>query len=262
MIKKSLAGLLFLVGCSFLAQAEPLISREIYKPQSIHWELARLKDRGFAVIPGRTVLAEGLKERLIVQTQAFNRDKSQINYLVSNQTGDIGIKPDGRGRIKPDGRGGVKELESRVSRLFHKTLPDEKFNQGTGKNQMGISVRFTKGSIPINHRVHVDQTYLTATISLIGPGTVIYEPEKDGRWRVWQIATNDLALFSGVRRKSIVPPTLHSAPPQSVNKRIMIGIGFLPVPSIPDSKLKSFIPKNLAVVKVLENLLRRFPRSR
>ena len=93
----------------------------------------------------------------------------------------------------------------RLTALLRAALPDEDLELEDAEARLG-----DRG----NDGAHIDAAYLTVTIALRGPGTLIYVPGPDGRLREIEAPAGQAAVITNFLRQDMtrVPGTIHSAP--------------------------------------------------
>lgn len=76
--------------------------------------------------------------------------------------------------------------------------------------------------------LHVDGGYITATMALRGPGTMIFEEFQNGGLNTVRAGTNQLAVITNTDREFLtnVAGTVHSTPPPTDPKRVVFIIRF------------------------------------
>lgn len=125
---------------------------------------------------------------------------------------------------KEDGTGGFKELLEAVAAELHAALPGERFSM------RDAHVRVVRNGMPGGEKIHADLGgYMTLTLALDGPGTVLYLNEA-GRWVRSEAPTGAVAVITNAEREVVAgaEATVHSAPNRVVARRTVLIVRYKP----------------------------------
>ncbi|MBI3299365.1 MAG: hypothetical protein HYZ75_14455 [Elusimicrobia bacterium] len=188
-----------------------------------------LKKNGHSVSAPGVGIPEGLLERMAAV--AAKRSKSALT-----EKGEvIELYDAGRWKADPgareDGGGGFKELLDGAYAELAKALPGEAFEL------RDAHLRIVRDDVPAGNAIHADLGgYMTLTLALDGPGTVLYLPESGG-YKTSEAATLSMAVITNAEREALTGDlsTLHSAPQRVVPRRTMLIVRYKPSKPVHDA---------------------------
>lgn len=113
----------------------------------------------------------------------------------------------------------VQRLERRLTGLLNDAM--------TGEGLAPTDVTMRLGD---DHPtgIHIDGSYVTATLTLRGPGTIVFDPAQDGTVRTLRAGINEAAVITNSDREYLtgVPGTVHASPPPTDPKRVVFIIRY------------------------------------
>ncbi|TPW20204.1 MAG: hypothetical protein FD126_1923, partial [Elusimicrobia bacterium] len=195
--------------------------------------LPGLAEKGWAVSAPGTFVPEGLAERF----ESFMKSKRASlldvhgSDVIELYDTPLGWKTDVGARA--DGTGGFKELLQAAEAALHARLPGERFSM------RDAHVRVVRNGLPGGEKIHADLGgYMTLTLALEGPGTVVYLNEA-GRWTSFEAPTGAAAVITNAERETVTgaEATIHSAPNRVLARRTVLIVRYKPdVPLDPDAR--------------------------
>lgn len=186
--------------------------------------LPGLAEKGWAVSAPGTFVPEGLPERFEAFMKAKRASLLDVHGsdVIELYDMPLGWKPDVGTRA--DGTGGFKELLEAAEAALHASLPGEKFSM------RDAHVRVIRNGLPGGEKIHADLGgYMTLTLALEGPGTVVYLNEA-GRWTSFEAPTGAASVITNAERETVTgaEATIHSAPNRVLARRTVLIVRYKP----------------------------------
>jgi hypothetical protein len=186
--------------------------------------LPGLAEKGWSVAAPGAFVPDGLAARF----EAFMKAK-RASVLDVHGSDVIELYDTPRGwkddvAAREDGTGGFQELLAAVEAELHAALPGERFSM------RDAHVRVVRNGLPGGEKIHADLGgYMTLTLALDGPGTVLYLNEA-GRWVRSEAPTGAVAVITNAEREVAAgaEATIHSAPNRVVARRTVLIVRYKP----------------------------------
>lgn len=163
-------------------------------------ELAQLRTRGWSLLPAGSIVTPALASSINRYVDA-NKDKVPFNTWE--------LQDEYKGTLRD--AGGTKELIDEVTRRLQAALP------GEGITLRDAQLRVRPPDARDSDMLHVDGGYITFTITLKGPGTLLYDVDAKGNVRELEAPVNSVAIITNTDRERAtgVAGTVHSSPSPS-----------------------------------------------
>lgn len=176
--------------------------------------LAAMAATGWAVFPGEAILPEADAQHLISKADAnWPTDKVFRTWELF----------DGRNwRVNRVHDEAVVAIAQRMLGALTQLL--QAATPGEGLVPIGVELRFGNDR-PTG--LHVDGSYVTATLAIRGPGTLVME-ETAGSAKITRARTNEVAVITNADREFLtgIEGTVHSTPPPTDPKRLVFIIRY------------------------------------
>ena len=227
-------------------------------PHRSSLDVAELNEKGFTLLPAEAVFGAELMEQVeleLSQPQARALASSKYGGGENNLVWDLPLQisdPEHRRLI-----GGAVKMANELTGFLERSLPEESLAP------LNVEARATHAGRSSGAHGHADTGYLTATVSLRGPGTKLYRPLGDGRYSIVHVPERTIALLSNEDRELAlgVPSALHSAPLGVVSDRLMLLVRFGDAYSAPAKERLAIVRDSIRERErtLHEFLLRHYP---
>ncbi len=182
--------------------------------------LAALKTRGYAVVPA--AMKPEQAQAILAAADAHWPDHGslfsewELYGVRAKDKWDVNL------RQTPAVIEAARAFTDGFTRVLNEALPNE------GLTVNDVRLRLGNDAAPNAEELHVDGSYVTVTVALRGPGTVVYEPKDDGSVYVRRALAGEAAAITNRDRWFLTnaPATVHSSPKPTDPKRVLLLIRY------------------------------------
>lgn len=175
--------------------------------RAVSRELGRLAGReGYALVPSGALVTPAIAANIAAEIdKKWDRRTDSMFNTWELQDEFKGWLRDVGGDA--EGRGGARQVVEALTKHLQDALPGEAVTLRDSQ----LRLRYKKQD---NDVLHVDGGYLTATITLKGPGTLLYLQTADGGLKEVMAPVGAVAVVTNVDRERAtgIPGTVHSSP--------------------------------------------------
>lgn len=179
-------------------------------PDPVSQKLSKLRAQGYALVPLEAFITRESRDRIVAQI----RERENPNKLPFRLPIAFGISPDSPGYFEtPE----AMELLRAVTERLERALPKEEFEADSAQFLHVLDAS------PHNSGPHVDGFYLTVTVSLIGPGTVLYLIDQAGNVTEIKVPEGTVLVITNSEREEVlgIPSIVHSTPDGKMRERVL-----------------------------------------